>query len=60
MQGLMQDWPLLIHKIMDHAALYHSRREVVSHLPDCTLHSTGTAVGDQIEIALEPREAGTA
>ncbi len=30
MRGLMQDWPLLVHKIIDHAALYHGEREVVS------------------------------
>ena len=30
MQGLMQDWPLLVHKIIDHAALYHGEREIVS------------------------------
>jgi fatty-acyl-CoA synthase len=26
----MQDWPMLVHKIIDHAALYHASREVVS------------------------------
>jgi len=30
MLGLMQEWPLLIHKIIDHAALYHNDREVVT------------------------------
>src|SRR6185503_12177080 len=30
MLGLMQDWPLLVHKIIDHAALYHGEREVVT------------------------------
>ena len=30
MQGLMQDWPLLCHKILDHAALNHGKREIVS------------------------------
>ena len=30
MLGLMQDWPMLVHKIIDHAALYHASREVVS------------------------------
>ncbi|HEV2561974.1 MAG TPA: 3-(methylthio)propionyl-CoA ligase [Rhizomicrobium sp.] len=30
MLGLMQDWPLLVHKIIDHAALYHGNREVVT------------------------------
>jgi fatty-acyl-CoA synthase len=30
MLGLMQDWPLLAHKILDHAALAHPDRPVVS------------------------------
>ncbi len=30
MLGLMQDWPLLMHRIIDHAALQHGAREVVS------------------------------
>ena len=30
MLGLMQDWPLLCHKIIDHAALNHCERRVIS------------------------------
>lgn len=30
MLGLMQDWPLLCHKILDAAAKEHGRREIVS------------------------------
>jgi len=30
MLGLMQDWPLLLHRIIDHAAIYHGERKVVS------------------------------
>jgi fatty-acyl-CoA synthase len=30
MLGLMQDWPLLCHKIIDHAAIQHPNREIVS------------------------------
>ncbi|MGV3552029.1 long-chain-fatty-acid--CoA ligase [Rhizobium sp.] len=30
MLGLMQPWPLLCHKLIDHAALQHGEREVVS------------------------------
>jgi fatty-acyl-CoA synthase len=30
MLGQMQDWPLLVHKIIDHAAQYHGDREVVT------------------------------
>mgnify|MGYP000169669864 CR=1 FL=1 len=30
MQGLMQDWPLTVDKILDHAKEWHGDREVVS------------------------------
>ena len=30
MLGLMQEWPLLCHKLLDHAARQHGKREVVS------------------------------
>jgi fatty-acyl-CoA synthase len=30
MLGLMQDWPLLCHRIIDHAATYHGGRKVIS------------------------------
>ena len=30
MQGLMQEWPLLCHKVLDHAAKHHAAREIVS------------------------------
>ena len=30
MLGLMQEWPLLIHKVIDYAALQHGTQEVVS------------------------------
>jgi len=30
MQGLMQEWPLLCHKVLDHAAKNHGKREIVS------------------------------
>ncbi|MEI8145192.1 MAG: AMP-binding protein, partial [Alphaproteobacteria bacterium] len=30
MLGLMQDWPLLIHRIIDHAGTYHGGRRVIS------------------------------
>ena len=32
MMGLMQDWPLLIHKVIDHAAREHGARKVISPL----------------------------
>src|SRR3984957_10120921 len=30
MQGLMQDWPLTLDKILDHAAQWHGSREIVT------------------------------
>ncbi len=30
MLGLMQDWPLLVHTILDHASKWHGAREIVS------------------------------
>ena len=30
MHGLMQDWPLLCHRIIDHAATFHGERKVIS------------------------------
>ncbi|BCH34106.1 long-chain-fatty-acid--CoA ligase [Mesorhizobium sp. L-8-10] len=30
MLGLMQEWPLLCHKLIDHAALQHGDREIIS------------------------------
>jgi len=30
MLGLMQDWPLLCHRIIDHAAAFHAGRKVIS------------------------------
>jgi fatty-acyl-CoA synthase len=40
MLGLMQDWPLLVHKILDHAALYHANREVVTRTVEGPIHHT--------------------
>ncbi|MDR3463653.1 MAG: long-chain-fatty-acid--CoA ligase [Beijerinckiaceae bacterium] len=43
MQGLMQDWPLLIHRIIDHAATQHGSREVVSRSLEGPIHRTDYA-----------------
>jgi fatty-acyl-CoA synthase len=40
MLGQMQDWPLLVHKIIDHASLYHGDREVVSRSVEGPIHRT--------------------
>ena len=38
MLGLMQDWPLLISKILDHAECHHGRREVVTMTVEGPIH----------------------
>jgi fatty-acyl-CoA synthase len=40
MLGLMQDWPLLIHRVIDHAATYHAGRRVVSRSIEGPIHTT--------------------
>jgi fatty-acyl-CoA synthase len=40
MLGLMQDWPLLCHRIIDHAAIYHGARAVVTRSVEGPLHTT--------------------
>jgi fatty-acyl-CoA synthase len=43
MQGLMQDWPLLVHRIIDHAAIQHADRTVISRSVEGPIHSTSYA-----------------
>ncbi|KAA2236338.1 long-chain-fatty-acid--CoA ligase [Salinarimonas soli] len=40
MMGLMQDWPLLIHRIIDHAAIQHGGRPVISRSVEGPMHRT--------------------
>ncbi len=40
MLGLMQDWPLLCHRIIDHAALNHGERPVISRSLEGPIHTT--------------------
>ena len=40
MLGLMQDWPLLCHRIIDHAALNHGGRPVISRSIEGPIHTT--------------------
>ena len=40
MLGLMQDWPLLCHKIIDHAAVQAPEREIVSRSVEGPIHRT--------------------
>jgi fatty-acyl-CoA synthase len=43
MLGLMQDWPLLCHRVIDHAAINHGGRAVVSRSVEGPIHSTNYA-----------------
>ena len=43
MLGLMQDWPLLCHRIIDHAALNHGERPVISRSIEGPMHRTNYA-----------------
>jgi acyl-CoA synthetase (AMP-forming)/AMP-acid ligase II len=38
MKGLMQDWPLLVHRVLDHASHWHSEREIVSRSVEGPIH----------------------
>ncbi len=40
MLGLMQDWPLLCHRIIDHAATNHAERRVISRSVEGPFHTT--------------------
>jgi fatty-acyl-CoA synthase len=40
MLGLMQDWPLLLHTAIDHAARHHPGREVLTRSVEGPLHRT--------------------
>ena len=43
MLGLMQDWPLLLHRIIDHAAIQYGDREVVTRSIEGPIHRTDYA-----------------
>ena len=43
MLGLMQDWPLLIHRVIDHAARQHAARKVISRSVEGPMHEIGYA-----------------
>jgi fatty-acyl-CoA synthase len=40
MLGLMQDWSLLSHRVIDHAAICHAKRQVVSRSVEGPIHTT--------------------
>jgi fatty-acyl-CoA synthase len=39
----MQDWPMLVHRLIDHAALYHQGADIVSRGADGAIHRSGYA-----------------
>jgi fatty-acyl-CoA synthase len=43
MLGLMQDWQLLCHRVIDHAATHHANRMVVSRSVEGSTHATNYA-----------------
>jgi len=43
MLGLMQDWPLLCHRVIDHAALNHAERKVITRSIEGPIHQTNYA-----------------
>ncbi|HYF22360.1 MAG TPA: long-chain-fatty-acid--CoA ligase [Caulobacteraceae bacterium] len=40
MRGLMQDWPLTVDRILDHARIWHGDREVVTRTVEGPIHRT--------------------
>jgi fatty-acyl-CoA synthase len=40
MRGLMQDWPMRVHRLLDHAALYHRGARIVGRTLEGALHFT--------------------
>jgi fatty-acyl-CoA synthase len=43
MLGLMQDWPLLCHRIIDHAAQFHGQRRIITRSVEGPMHETDYA-----------------
>ena len=43
MLGLMQDWPLLCHRIIDHAAANHAERPIITRSVEGEIHTTNYA-----------------
>ena len=60
MLGLMQDWPLLCHRIIDHAAIQHGNREVVSRSIEGPIHRTtyGEVRARALKVAQRLERAG--
>jgi fatty-acyl-CoA synthase len=43
MLGLMQDWPLVCHRVIDHAALNHGERPIITRSVEGPIHKTNYA-----------------
>jgi fatty-acyl-CoA synthase len=43
MLGLMQDWPLLCHRIIDHAATFHGGRKIITRSVEGPIHTINYA-----------------
>ncbi len=52
MLGLMQDFPLLVHRVLDHAARWHGETEIVSRSVEGPIHRTTYAALDRRSRAL--------
>jgi acyl-CoA synthetase (AMP-forming)/AMP-acid ligase II len=37
-KGLVQEWPLLVHRVLDHASRWHGERQVISRSVEGTIH----------------------
>ncbi|MGK7864600.1 long-chain-fatty-acid--CoA ligase [Falsiroseomonas sp. E2-1-a4] len=55
MLGLMQDWPLRIHRLIDHAARHHGGRAVVSRSVEGPIHRTDYVTLRRRSLALAQR-----
>ncbi|AMN41053.1 fatty-acid--CoA ligase [Rhodoplanes sp. Z2-YC6860] len=55
MLGLMQNWPLLCHRIIDHAAIQHGCRPVISRSVEGPIHTTNYAEVRQRALKLAQR-----
>ena len=43
MLGLMQDWQLLCHRVLDHAAIHHGARQIITRSVEGPIHTTNYA-----------------
>lgn len=60
MLGLMQDWPLLCHRIIDHAAKFHGQRKVITRSVEGPIHETdyATVRARALKVAQRLEKAG--